>query len=93
VNGPAAEATGLWMSRRPDPSTWKVKWHIEGGASGAPEFQELGYTWSKPIFTRLRTSETTTKEVAIFSAGYDPIEDGFPEGFDDQNKNGQREHD
>jgi len=75
----------------PDPSTWKVKWHIEGGASGAPEFQELGYTWSKPIFTRLRTSETTTKEVAIFSAGYDPIEDGFPEGFDDQNKNGQRD--
>ena len=75
----------------PDPSTWKVKWHIEGGASGAPEFQELGYTWSKPIFARLRISPTTIKEVAIFTAGYDPIEDGFPEGFDDQNKNGQRD--
>ncbi|MCK7470474.1 MAG: hypothetical protein MZU95_06520 [Desulfomicrobium escambiense] len=39
----------------PDPSTWKVKWHIEGGASGVTEFQELGYTWSKPFFTGLKT--------------------------------------
>jgi len=27
--------------------------------------------------------------VVIFAGGYDPIEDGFPEGFDDQNENGQ----
>jgi VCBS repeat-containing protein len=75
----------------PDPSTWKVKWRIEGGASGTADFQELGYTWSKPFFTRMKTAASTTKEVAIFAAGYDPIEDGFPEGFDDQNKNGQRD--
>ena len=29
--------------------------------------------------------------MVIFAGGYDPIEDGFPEGFDDQNKNGQRD--
>jgi type IV pilus assembly protein PilY1 len=75
----------------PDPSTWKVKWHIEGGASGVAGFQELGYTWSKPIFARMKASDGTTKEVGIFAAGYDPIEDGFPEGFDDQNKNGRRD--
>jgi Tfp pilus tip-associated adhesin PilY1 len=75
----------------PDPSTWKVKWQIEGGASGVTEFQELGYTWSKPFFTEMKIDSTTTKEVVIFAAGYDPIEDGFPEGFDDQNKNGQRD--
>ena len=49
----------------------------------------MGYTWSKPFFTKLRTSATTTKEVVIFAGGYDPIEDGFPEGFDDQNENGK----
>jgi type IV pilus assembly protein PilY1 len=75
----------------PDPATWKVKWQIEGGASGTTEYQELGYSWSKPFFARLRTSATTVKEVAIFAAGYDPIEDGFPEGFDDQNRNGKRD--
>jgi Tfp pilus tip-associated adhesin PilY1 len=75
----------------PDPSTWKVKWQIEGGASGVTEFRELGYTWSKPFFTEMKIDSTTTKEVVIFAGGYDPIEDGFPEGFDDQNKNGQRD--
>jgi type IV pilus assembly protein PilY1 len=75
----------------PDPSTWKVKWQIEGGASGTTDFLELGYTWSKPYFARMKTDASTTKEVAIFAAGYDPLEDGFPEGFDDQNKNGQRD--
>jgi len=75
----------------PDPATWKVKWHIEGGASGTTEFQELGYTWSKPYFARMKTSASVTKEVVIFAGGYDPLEDGFPEGFDDQNKNGQRD--
>jgi Tfp pilus tip-associated adhesin PilY1 len=75
----------------PDPSTWTVKWHIEGGASGVTEFQELGYTWSKPFFTEMKIDSTTTKEVVIFAGGYDTIEDGFPEGFDDQNENGKRD--
>jgi len=93
VFGERAGGRSYWAldMTAPDPSTWKVKWQIEGGASGVTDFQELGYTWSKPIFTRMRTSSSTVKEVAIFAAGYDPLEDGFPEGFDDQNKNGKRD--
>jgi type IV pilus assembly protein PilY1 len=68
-----------------------VRWHIEGGPGGTTGFTELGYTWSKPFFTTVKIDSTTTKEVAIFSGGYDTIEDGFPEGFDDQNKNGKRD--
>ena len=70
----------LGPRRHPSPIllTWKVKWHIEGGASGVTEFQELGYTWSKPFFTRLKTSATTTKEVVIFAGGYDTDRGRFP---------------
>jgi type IV pilus assembly protein PilY1 len=75
----------------PDPSTWRVKWQIQGGTGGTTGFEELGYTWSKPFFTELRIDSTTTKEVVIFAGGYDTIEDGFPEGFDDENENGRRD--
>ena len=71
---------------KPNPAEWKVKWHIQGGTTG---FEELGYTWSKPFFTRIKTGSSTSKEVVIFAGGYDPMEDGFPEGFDDQNDNGK----
>jgi type IV pilus assembly protein PilY1 len=76
---------------KPNPAEWKVKWHIQGGPAGTAGFEELGYTWSKPFFAQLKTSATTTKEAVIFAGGYDPIEDGFPEGFDDQNQNGRRD--
>jgi type IV pilus assembly protein PilY1 len=76
---------------KPNPVDWKVKWHIEGGPGGTAGFGELGYTWSKPFFAKMRIDSTTTKEVVIFAGGYDTIEDGFPEGFDDQNKNGSRD--
>ncbi|MGD8985048.1 MAG: Calx-beta domain-containing protein [Desulfobacteraceae bacterium] len=75
----------------PDPSLWSVKWHVEGGFGGTAGFQELGYTWSKPFFTTIRTAADTLKDVVIFSAGYDPLEDGYPEGFDDANENGSRD--
>ena len=72
---------------QPNPSEWKVKWHIEGGKTEG--FEELGYTWSKPFFAKIKTGTNTSKEVVLFAGGYDPIEDGFPEGFDDQNQNGK----
>jgi type IV pilus assembly protein PilY1 len=71
---------------KPNPAEWKVKWQIEGGTAG---FEELGYTWSKPFFAKIKTGTSTSKEVVIFAGGYDTIEDGFPEGFADQNKNGK----
>ncbi|MBW2109804.1 MAG: hypothetical protein JRI36_14250, partial [Deltaproteobacteria bacterium] len=72
----------------PDPSLWTVKWHIEGGAG---DYAELGYSWSKPYFARLRTAADTVKEVVILSGGYDPLEDGYPEAFDDTDNDGVRD--
>ena len=74
----------------PDPVNWTVKWHIEGGTG---EFTELGYTWNKPYFAKIQTAASTYKDVAIFAGGYDTLEDGFPEEFDDddQNPNGIRD--
>jgi len=72
----------------PDPSTWTAKWHIEGGSLGTTGFNELGYTWNKPFFAKIRTDATTVYNVAIFAGGYDPLEDGFPEAFDDADEDG-----
>jgi type IV pilus assembly protein PilY1 len=78
----------------PDPSDWKVKWHIQGGTGGVTtpktvRIEELGYTWSKPWFAKVRTASDTVKNVVIFAGGYDSMEDGFPEAFDDANENGR----
>jgi len=74
----------------PDPINWTVKWHIEGGTG---EFTDLGYTWNKPYFAKIQTAASTYKDVVIFAGGYDTLEDGFPEEFDDddQNPNGIRD--
>jgi type IV pilus assembly protein PilY1 len=78
----------------PDPFAWFVKWHISGGDEGGntpltKNIDELGYTWSKPFFTTIKISETVTKNIMIFAGGYDPIEDTFPESFNDSNYNGK----
>jgi type IV pilus assembly protein PilY1 len=93
VFGERAGGRSYWALdiSNPNPANWKVKWHIDGGPGGTAGFEELGYTWSKPFFARMRIDGTTTKGVVIFAGGYDPIEDGFPEPFDDQNKNGKRD--
>jgi len=89
VFGERAGGRSYWALdvSKPDPAEWKVKWHIEGGKTAG--FEELGYTWSKPFFAKIKTGPNTSKDVVIFAGGYDPIEDGFPEGFDDQNQNGK----
>jgi type IV pilus assembly protein PilY1 len=72
----------------PDPSLWTVKWHIQGGSG---DYSEMGYSWNKPFFAKIRTASDTVKEAVIFSGGYDPLEDGYPEAFDDTNGDGVRE--
>jgi type IV pilus assembly protein PilY1 len=77
---------------QPNPAYWDVKWHITGGPSalgGTPGFEELGYSWSRPLFAKLQTDASTIKDVVIFSGGYDPLEDGFPEPFEDLDEDGQ----
>jgi len=71
----------------PDPSEWTVKWHIEGGTG---DYTEMGYSWSKPYFAKIKTSADPSddKEVVILSGGYDPLEDAFPEPFLDDNSDG-----
>jgi len=76
---------------RPNPAYWTVKWHIKGGheaLGGTAGFEELGFSWSKPFFAKLQTDSSTVKDVAIFAGGYDPLEDAFPESFEDLNDNG-----
>ena len=53
-------------------------WKITGGSTSG--FSDLGYTWSKMLRTRLRydcTSDSgcTTKDVLVFSGGYDAYYD------------------
>jgi type IV pilus assembly protein PilY1 len=64
----------------PDPGNWSVAWRIRGGES---PFEAMGQTWNKPQFAKIRTSSTTFTDVCIFAGGYDPIEDNYPEPFDD----------
>ncbi|UCH09417.1 MAG: hypothetical protein JSU61_09280 [Fidelibacterota bacterium] len=64
----------------PDPGNWGVAWRIRGGDS---PFEAMGQTWNKPQFARIRTSSTGFTDVCIFAGGYDPIEDNYPEPFED----------
>lgn len=53
-------------------------WKISGGSTSG--FSDLGYTWSKMLRTRLRydcasASGCTTKDVLVFSGGYDAYYD------------------
>ena len=53
-------------------------WKITGGSTSG--FSDLGYTWSKMLRTRLRydcasASGCTTKDVLVFSGGYDAYYD------------------
>lgn len=75
----------------PNPLNWKVKWSITGGtgAGSTPGFEELGQSWSRPTPARLRTGPKTVNNVFIFAGGYDIQEDGFPEVFNDLNRNGK----
>ncbi|WP_299733728.1 PilC/PilY family type IV pilus protein [uncultured Endozoicomonas sp.] len=53
------------------PNSPKLLWKIAGGDTG---FERLGQTWSKPVKTKIKTG-STTRDVLIFSGGYDPEQD------------------
>jgi len=80
----------------PIPTDWTVKWSITGGEAatgGTAGFEELGQTWSRPLFTKMRISADTVKDAFVFAGGYDIQEDGFPEAFSDLNEDGVRDSD
>lgn len=70
----------------PNPSNWTVLWQIQGGVGG--DYDELGYSWSKPTFATIKTGASTTQDVVIFAGGYDTQEDSFPEPWDDVDGDG-----
>jgi type IV pilus assembly protein PilY1 len=59
---------------------WKVKWVFSPG--------EIAQSWSDVEVARIRTGPNTFKDVAVVSGGYDPVEDSFPEPFNDLDNNG-----
>jgi len=68
--------TGVWRVNISDndPANWTVDKFIDS---------EMGQSWSDFSFARIRTGESSYKNVIIFSGGYDPVEDMFPEPFKD----------
>lgn len=56
-----------------DMTSPKITWHISNTTSG---FSELGETWSKPAFAKLRVKNSSgnilLKDVLVFGAGFDP---------------------
>lgn len=54
-----------------NPDAPALRWVIRGGSG---DFAELGETWSKPVYTRLRINDVST-EVLIFTGGYDTSND------------------
>lgn len=61
----------LDVSNRAQP---KMLWTIEGGSG---DFQNLGYTWSRPVKTKVKINDTV-KDVLLFAGGFDPIVDDNP---------------
>lgn len=68
-----------------DLSQWKPVWNYSNS--------EISQSWSEVKVASIPTTITTNgeksyKDVAIFTGGYDPEEDNFPEPFTDQDGNG-----
>ena len=68
-----------------DPLQWTVAWDYTN--------PEISQSWSEVKTAKIPISITTDgkksyKDVAIFTGGYDPEEDFFPEPFTDQDSNG-----
>jgi type IV pilus assembly protein PilY1 len=66
-----------------DAANWTVAWSFSDS-----DDNEMGESWSDVEIARIRTGNNTFKDVAIFSGGYDPFEDNFPEPFNDLDNNG-----
>jgi type IV pilus assembly protein PilY1 len=66
-----------------NPANWKVAWSFSDS-----DDSEMGESWSDVEIARIRTGDNDFKDVAIFSGGYDPFEDNFPEPFNDLDNTG-----
>ncbi|MEM1404552.1 MAG: hypothetical protein AAGG55_14540 [Pseudomonadota bacterium] len=56
----------------------ELMWQIEGGnvQANGDDFRELGQTWSRPVKTQIILSgDTAPRDVLLFSAGYDELQD------------------
>lgn len=49
---------------------------------------ELGQSWSEFEFAKIRTADNSFTNVVVFSGGYDPEEDNYPEPFNDLDNDG-----
>lgn len=68
-----------------DPLQWSVQWNYTNS--------EIAQSWSEVMLASIpvgisSNGEKIYKDVAIFTGGYDPEEDNFPEPFTDQDSNG-----
>lgn len=69
-----------------NPLNWTHKWNYTNS--------EITQTWSAPAVARIpvsvdaSTGERAFKDVLVFTGGYDPEEDNFPEPFNDVDNNG-----
>ncbi len=61
-------------------ANWKVAWSFSDS--------EMVESWSDVEIAKIRTGDNAFTSVAIFSGGYDPVEDSFPEPFEDLDNNG-----
>jgi len=81
----AANNIALCTNATIDPLRWTVAWNYTN--------TEISQSWSEVKVASLPVAITSDglksyKDVAIFTGGYDPYEDNFPEPFTDQNSNG-----
>ncbi|TFG38258.1 MAG: VWA domain-containing protein [Desulfobacterales bacterium] len=63
-----------------NPANWTVAWSFADS--------DMVQSWSDVEIAKVRTGPNTFTNVAIFSGGYDPEEDNFPEPFLDSDNNG-----
>jgi type IV pilus assembly protein PilY1 len=69
-----------------DPLLWSVKWVFSNS--------EIAQSWSAPIVSTIpvsidaTTGKRTFKDILIFTGGYDPEEDNYPEPFNDIDNSG-----
>lgn len=69
-----------------NPLNWTVAWNYSNS--------EIAQTWSEPITAAIpvsvnaTTGERSFKDVLIFTGGYDPEEDNYPEPFNDVDNSG-----
>lgn len=61
-------------------ANWTVAWSFSD--------TEMVQSWSDVEIAKIRTGANTFTSAAIFSGGYDPLEDSFPEPFNDEDENG-----